>query len=121
MFFLMVVPGMHLLASFLVIVGVTCLGSSFVILNSFLPLLVANHPLAQEYGGPPGQDPAYIPMESMPPAHMDSALEDHNDGQPSDYSNAKTTSKTGSLELQLSTKISSAGVGIGYLAAVFVQ
>jgi MFS transporter, UMF1 family len=122
MLFLMVVPGMHLLASFLVIVGVTCLGSSFVILNSFLPLLVANHPLAQEYNSPPGQDPAHIPMESMPPAHMDSALEDHDDDdQPSEYPKSKAASKAGSLELQLSTKISSKGVGIGYLAAVFVQ
>jgi MFS transporter, UMF1 family len=112
---------MHLLASFLVIVGVTCLGSSFVILNSFLPLLVANHPLAQEYTSPPGQDPVHIPMESMPPAHMDSALEDHHDDQPSDYPKSKTASRAGSRELQLSTKISSKGVGIGYLAAVFVQ
>lgn len=112
---------MHLLASFLVVVGVTCLGSSFVILNSFLPLLVANYSLAQKYSSPPGQDPAYIPMESMPPAHVDSALEDHDYGQPSEYSKAKTASKAGSLELQLSTKISSKGVGIGYLAAVFVQ
>lgn len=52
---------------------------------------------------------------------MDSALEDHDYGQPSEYSKAKTASKAGSLELQLSTKISSKGVGIGYLAAVFVQ
>src|SRR5436305_8526813 len=105
MLFLMVVPGMHLLASFLVIVGVTCLGSSFVILNSFLPVLVANHPLAQGHKSPPGQDPAHIPMESMPPAHTHSALEDHDDDQPSDYSKTKTASKAGSLELQLSTKI----------------
>src|SRR5438270_13752132 len=101
MLFLMVVPGLHLLASFLVIVGVTCLGSSFVILNSFLPLLVANLPLAQECSSLPGQDSAYIPMESMRPAHVGSALEDHDDDQPSDYSKAKTTFKAGSLALQL--------------------
>jgi len=33
-----------MLASALVIVGVVCLGSTFVLLNSFLPLLSANHP-----------------------------------------------------------------------------
>jgi UMF1 family MFS transporter len=112
---------MHLLASFLVIIGITCLGSSFVILNSFLPLLVANHPLAQGYGSSAGQGPAHIPMEGMPPARVDPALADHDDSRLSDYSNAKIASKASSLELQLSTKISSKGMGIGYLAAVIVQ
>jgi UMF1 family MFS transporter len=37
-------PQWYLLASALVIVGVVSLGSTFVLLNSFLPLLSANHP-----------------------------------------------------------------------------
>lgn len=32
------------MAALLVIVGITCLGSSFVLLNSYLPLLATNHP-----------------------------------------------------------------------------
>lgn len=42
--FIAVMPQWYLLASALVIVGVVSLGSTFVLLNSFLPLLSANHP-----------------------------------------------------------------------------
>jgi UMF1 family MFS transporter len=42
--FILVMPQWYILAAALVIVGVVCLGSSFVLLNSFLPLLAANHP-----------------------------------------------------------------------------
>lgn len=45
--FIFVVPAMYLLGSLLVIVSITCLGPSFVIINSFLPLLVSNHPTTQ--------------------------------------------------------------------------
>lgn len=38
------VPAIYLVAALLVIIGITCLGSSFVVLNSYLPLLAANHP-----------------------------------------------------------------------------
>lgn len=44
MLFIFVVPNIYLVAAFLVILGVTCLGCSFVVLNSFLPLLASNHP-----------------------------------------------------------------------------
>ncbi|KAI5364930.1 Putative MFS transporter superfamily [Septoria linicola] len=37
-------PGIYLVASLLTITGVVCLGSTFVLLNSYLPLLAANHP-----------------------------------------------------------------------------
>ncbi|EME81991.1 uncharacterized protein MYCFIDRAFT_56482 [Pseudocercospora fijiensis CIRAD86] len=39
----LVSPSVYLLASLLVILGVVCLGSTFVLLNAFLPLLAANH------------------------------------------------------------------------------
>jgi UMF1 family MFS transporter len=42
--FIFVSPAIYYLAPILVIVGVTSLGCSFVLLNAFLPLLVANHP-----------------------------------------------------------------------------
>ena len=42
--FILIMPQWYLLASLLVIVGVVALGSTFVLLNSFLPLLAANHP-----------------------------------------------------------------------------
>ncbi|EPE31095.1 MFS general substrate transporter [Glarea lozoyensis ATCC 20868] len=88
MMFLLVVPKIFLLGSLLVIVGVTCLGSSFVILNSFLPVLVANH----------------LDIQHAPSSSFD-----------------ESSSKTDSPTLALSTKVSSKGVGIGYMAAVFVQ
>ena len=91
MLFLFVVPKIYLLGSILVIIGVTCLGSSFVLLNSFLPLLVLNHPFMQ------GFDPL------------------------SSRENSREVPETGSSGIRLSTKISSKGVGLGYMAAVFVQ
>lgn len=45
--FIFVVPAIYLVGSLLVITGIICLGSSFVVLNSFLPVLAANHPDAQ--------------------------------------------------------------------------
>lgn len=45
--FIFVVPAIYLMGALLVIVGIISLGSSFVVLNSFLPLLAANHPDAQ--------------------------------------------------------------------------
>ena len=44
MSFMFVVSRIYVVAAVLVIIGVTCMGSSFVVLNAFLPLLAANHP-----------------------------------------------------------------------------
>ena len=105
MLFLFVFPEIYLLAPILVIIGVTCLGSSFVLLNSFLPLLVLNHSQAQV--------PA-IALQSLSSDRRDSveavAVFPGPDIQNSD-----------STDLKLSSQISSKGVGIGYAAAVFVQ
>ena len=48
MLFVLIAPSVFILGSVLVVIGVTCLGSSFVVLNSFLPVLVANDPSIQE-------------------------------------------------------------------------
>jgi hypothetical protein len=42
--FLPVTPKVYLLGSLWAIIGNICIGASFVLLNSFLPLLVRNHP-----------------------------------------------------------------------------
>jgi UMF1 family MFS transporter len=102
MLFLLVVPQIYLLAPLLVIIGVTCLGSSFVLLNSFLPLLVLNHPLAD----------SSIALEPLSP--------DTGMRRPS-LDEMRPRSKTDSSDLKLSSRISSHGVGIGYAAAVLVQ
>jgi Vacuole effluxer Atg22 like len=121
MLFLVVVPKVYLLGSFLVIVGVTWLGSSFVVLNSFLPLLATNHPPAQEVTSGNKQDPPHISMETLSSGHTNSESVDQDDHSVFTSFESNTASKTGSHELQLSTRISSKGIGIGYLAAVFVQ
>lgn len=105
MLFILVFPQIYLVAPILVIIGVTCLGSSFVLLNSFLPLLVLNHPQAQA---------SNIALQPLASGRRGSA-----DG--SDMPYRLSASKSDSSELQLSSQISSKGVGIGYAAAVFVQ
>ena len=113
MLFLLVVPKIYLVAPLLVIIGVTCLGSSNVILNSFLPLLVLNHPLARNEA----MNGSSIPMGVM---SSDGSYED-----PPEHERTPTTRvmppKSDSAQLELQNNISSKGVGIGYCAAVFVQ
>lgn len=107
MLFLLVVPKIFMVGPILVIIGVTCLGSSFVILNSFLPLLVSN--TVGPLDNLRDQSHASVPMESLPPAYSESPEDDFG------------PKKSDSSQLKLSTQISSKGVGIGYMAAVFVQ
>lgn len=127
MLFVFIAPSVFILGSILVVIGVTCLGSSFVVLNSFLPVLVANDPSIQtpDHG------------EELSDLHQDDEAGEWNswdesdslDGMqtngfparsPGDGLKSKNT-QSSSPELQLSTKISSKGVGLGYCAAVFVQ
>ncbi|RMZ79104.1 hypothetical protein DV738_g3473, partial [Chaetothyriales sp. CBS 135597] len=89
MCFIFVVPSIYPVAALLAILAITCLGCSFVMLNSFLPVMAANHP-------------------SVRAARL--AEEDTASSSPST-----------SPALQLSNKISSQGVGLGYAAAVLVQ
>ncbi|KAH7312965.1 autophagy-related protein 22-like protein [Rhexocercosporidium sp. MPI-PUGE-AT-0058] len=114
--FIVVVPQIFLVGSILAVIGVTCLGSSFVILNSFLPLLVANHPQVQ--GGTPGRtDDA---STAAPHATSNGGTSSDSD-EDVDPAGKLGSNETDSAALELSTKISSQGVGIGYIAAVFVQ
>ncbi|KAF2137463.1 uncharacterized protein K452DRAFT_235695 [Aplosporella prunicola CBS 121167] len=96
MLFIVVSPSLYLLGSLLVIIGVASLGSSFVLLNSFLPLLAANDP-------------------SVTTHYKNVSHDDEDDDTSYD------SSSTSAPELALSNKISSKGVGLGYIAAVFVQ
>ena len=48
MLFLPVTPAVYLFGSLWAIVGNVCFGASFVLLNSFLPLLVRHHPVSTE-------------------------------------------------------------------------
>ncbi|GAB7351926.1 hypothetical protein MBLNU459_g2465t1 [Dothideomycetes sp. NU459] len=112
MFFLFVSPRIYLIGSLLVVIGVVCLGSSFVLLNSFLPLLAWNHPSVAHNGDK--DEPTSVPLDTINP--LDGRMRPVVDDEEFSDSN-----ESGSPALSLSTKISSKGVGIGYIAAVFMQ
>ncbi|EXJ70456.1 UMF1 family MFS transporter [Cladophialophora psammophila CBS 110553] len=120
--FISVIPKVYLLGALFAIVANTCFGASFVLLNSFLPLLVRHHPSLErnhEQDPAAGDDEEYV-------EHEDHVLTSSTSGLlPRDR--ADTTSPTQespaaiSPALKLSTKISSNGIGIGYIAGLFVQ
>ncbi|KAH9902302.1 autophagy-related protein 22-like protein [Xylariomycetidae sp. FL2044] len=125
----------YILGGLLAIVSNTCFGASFVLLNSFLPLLVRHHPRVQESAaGIPAtpepeaenptfesqsptllaEDPLRTSTSALLPRH-DTASEIHV------LHRTPTHEELTSIELQLSTQISAKGIGIGYGAALFVQ
>ncbi|KAL4885186.1 autophagy-related protein 22-like protein [Aspergillus karnatakaensis] len=118
MLFMLIAPPVYVLGALLVVIGVTCLGSSFVLLNSFLPILVANDPSIQSHsskdsGSHGHTDPDEFSLRSW-------TDEEDTDSRATPAEPAKA-SKSTSPELQLSTRISSRGVGSGYAAALLVQ
>ncbi|KAJ5354386.1 Major facilitator superfamily domain general substrate transporter [Penicillium cataractarum] len=129
MLFVFVAPSVFILGSILVVIGVTCLGSSFVVLNSFLPLLVANDPSIQSTQPDRGEELSNLDRDEEPNEWNSWDDSDSLDGMPADNHPAESledglkskSTQFSSPELQLSTKISSKGVGLGYCAAVFVQ
>lgn len=147
MLFLPVVPKLYVLGAFFAIIANTCFGASFVLLNSFLPVLVRNHPTVKFADVSEEEEDSYLEDEetngsndvslrqearfSNELAEDDDLLDGVVDATtallprsqsapdltvPNPRSNA-----TPSKELALSTKISSAGIAIGYLAALIVQ
>ncbi|KAF1352331.1 putative autophagy protein Atg22 [Delphinella strobiligena] len=127
MLFLPINSDVFLLGALWAIIGNVCCASSFVLLNSFLPLLVRWHPATarprvnpqrEEYGS------RGISVIRRQASH------DSNEHQDTDESasllspaprDAVGLPGATSPELQLSTKISSYGVGIGYIGAVTLQ
>jgi UMF1 family MFS transporter len=147
MLFLPIVPKVYILGAVLAIIANTCFGASFVLLNSFLPLLVRFHSTVRYADRSNGS--SFLDDEDMDRSNgSDSSLvgaavysnelaEEENvlhgviDATtallprtaseadlmvPNPRSNA-----TPSPELALSTKISSYGIAIGYIAALIVQ
>lgn len=126
MLFLAVVPKVYALGALLAIISNTCFGASFVLLNSFLPVLVRQHPSIQateidENGHSEGPSPEQ---------RVDYGDQGHDSTTESLLQSSavahgivpiQTSSAPVSPALRLSTKISSYGIGIGYIAAVIVQ
>ncbi|KAL8825431.1 MAG: hypothetical protein Q9191_004423 [Dirinaria sp. TL-2023a] len=127
MLFIVAVPSVYLLGAILAIISNTCFGASFVLLNSFLPLLVRHHPDIQQHivESPhcASSDPQNLPDEDED--HEEHRLESSTDALLSSadpiISASTDRSSHVSPDLLLSTKISSYGIGIGYIAAVVVQ
>lgn len=123
----------YLLGALLTIISNTSFGASFVLLNSFLPLLVRNHPTVREAYVSESPDLADAPLDSRQMGDSTDDLEGSlvnstsgllppDDRHPRNgLKRMPTHEEITSKELQLSTHISSLGIGIGYSAALFVQ
>ncbi|KAF3047129.1 Autophagy protein 22 [Didymella heteroderae] len=109
MLFIFISPSIYYLAPILVVLGVTSLGFSFVLLNAFLPLLVANHPSESDLKS----------FNSESSTSLDRELESFNPNGGSGVRRASPEKLA--KDLKRSAVISSKGVGYGYIAAVFVQ
>ncbi|KAI1261729.1 autophagy-related protein 22-like protein [Xylariaceae sp. FL1019] len=137
MLYIFVFREIYLFGALLAIISNTSFGASFVLLNSFLPLLVRHHPLVQEAAAEGIPTEADNPDRSSdaesfaasptlmehPPRDSSTALLRPNDGNPDLYEMGRipTHEELTSIELKLSTQISARGIGIGYGAALFVQ
>ncbi|KAI9045114.1 MFS transporter [Aspergillus affinis] len=120
MLFLGVVPGLYIVGGLFGIVANTCFGASFVLLNSFLPLLVRQHSSVLRTVS---ADASYAPTREDCSVQNSDGQDDidvitpllqrrqHSLDPPGDTSQA----------LELSTKISSYGIGIGYIGSVILQ
>lgn len=129
MLFLAVIPRIYAASALLAIIANTCFGVSFVLLNSFLPILVRYHASVRK------PDPIGSSETSDATAHFQQrqSVDDtinSDAAEPEDpllhpLQSHDSGSKNGEIfispVLQRSTKISSRGIGIGYLAAVIVQ
>lgn len=117
----------YLLGALLTIISNTSFGASFVLLNSFLPLLVRYHPEVIE-ANTASTNESETNLESRNSYDDDESehsilttstplLADESQTLKRTASHSEITSK----ELQLSTQISAKGIGIGYSAALFLQ
>ncbi|KAF7632023.1 hypothetical protein AFLA_012867 [Aspergillus flavus NRRL3357] len=127
MSFLSVVPKLYLLGALFAIIANTCFGASFVLLNSFLPLLVRYHPsllrgrneisrqgaMGDDTWGNTSHDVNNVTTPLLRSAQVDNGTITENA--------ARVSLADTSLELELSTRISSYGIGIGYIGAVLLQ
>ena len=125
MLFVAVIPSIYLLGALLAIISNTCFGASFVLLNSFLPLLVRHHPSIQDTAKYKESVSDPRPSAEVAEDVVDQQLELSTDAllsstQPYEANKSRDPVQV-SPELALSTQISSYGIGIGYIAAVVVQ
>lgn len=138
MAYVFVTKHVYLLGAALAIISNTSFGASFVLLNSFLPLLVRHHPrrefakataaLAPDLDPSPGSRPLSATAAAAPGGdgdgdHESEGLLDSTATllRENGLTRVRTREELTSIELQLSTEISGKGIGIGYCAGLFVQ
>ncbi|EEY18845.1 conserved hypothetical protein [Verticillium alfalfae VaMs.102] len=135
MMYIFVSANTYLFGALLAIVSNTSFGASFVLLNSFLPLLVRHHPDVIEAENKHVPDFAQTDLEShtmrgagadlgAAPADPDATsplLSNAEDMVTPDWPRRATREELTSVELNLSTQISAKGIGIGYTAGLFFQ
>ncbi|TLD24750.1 hypothetical protein PspLS_05490 [Pyricularia sp. CBS 133598] len=119
MAYIFVSKEIYLLGAILAIISNTSFGASFVLLNSFLPLLVRHHPRV-EYAEPATSDDLDFESEDQMRNSASHLLADEHEDHYA-LSRVHTKEELTSIELQLSTEISAKGIGIGYCAGLFVQ
>ncbi|KAH7022594.1 autophagy-related protein 22-like protein [Ilyonectria destructans] len=119
----------YIFGAILTIISNTSFGASFVLLNSFLPLLVRYHPEVIEANvartpdfGASGLESRSLgdsvgELEGSDVTSTSPLLSDAGDRLKPTASHSEITSK----ELELSTRISAIGIGTGYIAALFLQ
>lgn len=124
MLYIFINKDIYLLGALLAIISNTSFGASFVLLNSFLPLLVRNHPLvAHAHDVHVRHSIGSIEEETEDESMVDSTvalLRADASGHPQ-LQRIPTHEDVTSLELTLSTQISAKGIGIGYFAGLFLQ
>lgn len=134
MLYLPVTPGVYMFGALLAIVSNVCAGAAFVLLNSYLPVLVRNHPAVRRAeeedkhhvanGGYPEVDPLFPQTDGTVLTTEERTLMDSTamllPASEGPQSNTMPTTKSSPASL-LSTKISAYGIGIGYFAAVLFQ
>lgn len=125
MCYIFINKSLYILGAILTIISNTSFGASFVLLNSFLPLLVRNHPslLAVKASATAdfGETETLHPHSAEDLTNSTSALLPDEAAVGNGSKHGLTHADITSKELKLSTSISSKGIGIGYLAALFVQ
>ncbi|KAK4192767.1 putative autophagy-related protein 22 [Podospora australis] len=127
MLYIFVSKSTYLFGALLAIISNTSLGASFVLLNSFLPLLVRHHPdLSHSNARALDDDEDDLEDSTLngsgaeqPMLDSTAALLPREDG--ASITKIRTRAELTSNELNLSSHISARGIGIGYLAALFLQ
>jgi UMF1 family MFS transporter len=133
MLYIFVSRDTYVFGAILAIISNVSFGASFVLLNSFLPLLVRYHPKVLYPEGTSTPDLALPNGESqrLEPSQDDEDAETFRDSssstallvdeRPHRLRKVLTHEDQTSVELALSTEISAKGIGIGYAAGLFVQ